>query len=89
MSGKRSRALSRLEDHNTSPDRTQNEQIANESQRKSKKTKKSAEKSNRPPMDENVSISHHSKRSREKSPSKKIKISQQIFKEKTLTFAVS
>ena len=35
--------------------------------RKSKKT----EKSNRPPMDENVSVAHHSKRSKEKSPSKK------------------
>ena len=71
MSSRRSRPLSRLEDHNTSPNRVQNEQFVDDSQRKSKKTDKSAEKSNRPPMDENVSVSHHSKRSKEKSPSKK------------------
>ena len=67
MSSKRSRALSRSEDHNTSPNSVQNEQFVDDSQTKSKKT----EKSNRPPMDENVSVSHHSKRSKEKSPSKK------------------
>ena len=44
---------------------SKNEQFVNDSQRKSKKT----EKSNRPPMDENVSVWHHSKRSKEKSPS--------------------
>ena len=63
MSSKRSRALSRLEDHNTGPARSKNEQFVDDSQRKSKKT----EKSNRPPMDENVSVWHHSKRSKEKS----------------------
>ena len=44
---------------------SKNEQFVDDSQRKSKKT----EKSNRPPMDENVSFWHHSKRSKEKSPS--------------------
>ena len=53
MSSKRSRALSRLEHHNTSPNRVQNEQFVDDSQRKSKKTEKSAEKSNTPHMDEN------------------------------------
>ena len=71
MSSKRSRTLSRLEDHNTSPHRIQDEQVVNESQRKSKNTEKSversAEKSVRPPIDENVSVSLHSKRSKEKS----------------------
>ena len=75
MSSKRSRALSGLEDHNTSLHRVQDEHVVNESQRKPKKTrksaKKSAEKSIRPCMDENVSVSLHSKGSKEKSPSKK------------------
>ena len=75
MSSKRSRALSRLEDHNTSPNRIQGEHMVNESQRKSKKTEKSAEKSAeksvRPSIDKNVSVLLHSKKSREKSPSKK------------------
>ena len=68
MSAKRSRALSRLENHNVSPVRTQNERSGNESQRKSK----SAETCSRPRSEDNVPISHHhSKRSRERSPSKK------------------
>ena len=68
MSAKRSRALPRLENHNVSPVRTQNERSGNESQRKSK----SAETCSRPRSDDNVPISHHhSKRSRERSPSKK------------------
>ena len=75
MSSKRSRVLSRLEDHNTSTNRIQDEHVVNESQRKSKKTEKSAEKSAeksvRPSIDENVSVPLHSKRSKEKSPSKK------------------
>ena len=76
ISNKRSRALSRLEDHNTtSPQRVQDEHVVNESQRKSKKTEKSAEKSAEksigPSMDENVFVSLYSKRSKEKSPSKK------------------
>ena len=62
---------SRLEDCNNSPNRVQNEQFVNDSQRKSKKTEKSGKKSNRPLLDENVSVLHHSKRSKEKSPSKK------------------
>ena len=66
MSSKHSRALSRLEDHNTAQTGSKSEHFIDDSQRKSKKT----EKSNRPPMDENVSVSHHSKRSKEKSPSK-------------------
>ena len=49
MSSKCSTVLSRFKDHNTSPDRTQNEQFSSGSQRKSKKTEKSAEKSNTPP----------------------------------------
>ena len=64
MSSKRSRALSRLEDHNASPHRVQDEYIVNESQGKSKK-------SIRPSIDENVSVLLHSKRSKEKSPSTK------------------
>ena len=68
MSAERSRALSRLENHNVSPVRTQNERSGNESQRKSK----SAETCSRPRSEDNVPISHHhSKRSRERSPSKK------------------
>ena len=67
MSNKRSSVLSRLEDHNTGPYRVQNERFVNDSQRQSKKT----EKSNGSPIDENGSVSHHSKRSKEKSPSKK------------------
>ena len=68
MSAKRCRALSRLENHNVSPVRTQNERSGNESQRKSK----SAETCSRPRSEDNVPISHHhSKRSRERSPSKK------------------
>ena len=68
MSTKCSRVLSRLENHNVSPVRTQNERSGNESQKNSK----SAETSNRPRSEDNVSISHHhSKRSRERSPSKK------------------
>ena len=68
MSAKRSRALSRLENHKVSPVRTQNERSGNESQKKSK----SAETCSRPRSEDNVPISHHhSKRSRERSPSKK------------------
>ena len=68
MSAKRSGALSRLENHNVSPVRTQNKRSGNESQRKSK----SAETCSRPQSEDNVPISHHhSKRSRERSPSKK------------------
>ena len=71
MSSKRSRALTRFEDLNTSPNRVQNEQFVDDSQRKSKKTEKSGKKSNRPLLDKNVSVLHHSKRSKEKSLSKK------------------
>ena len=68
MSAKRSRALSRLENHNVSPVRTKNERSGNESQRKSK----SDETFSRPRSEDNVPISHHhSKRSRERSPLKK------------------
>ena len=68
MSAKRSRTLSRLENHNVSPVRTQNERSGNESQKKLK----SAETSSRPHSEDNVPISHHhSKWSRERSPSKK------------------
>ena len=75
MSSKRSRALSRSEDHNTSPHRIQGEYVVNESQRKSMKTEKSAEKSAenfvRPPIDENVSVSLHSKGARRSLPRRK------------------
>ena len=64
MSSKRSRALPRLEDRNTSPNRVQNEQFVDDSQRKSKKTEKSGKKSNRPLLDKNVSVLHRSKRAR-------------------------